>query len=200
MQKFIIYSAVICVVTSLIFGGGKGSVTLGPGVKAPDDPVQRNISSPVPISHKGLTIIPLADYTLTAKILSRKNYRSGRESEISPFDFALGWGNMSDQAVVDQLQIGQSGRWFDWTSPGAPPVPMNEIKRSCANVHIIPANDRTEMMLDQMKKGEIVTLRGKLVRVESADGWHWESSLTRTDTGASACEVFYVEGGIKRSL
>ena len=52
-------------------------------------------------------MIPLADYSLTAKILSRKNYRSGREGELSPVDFALGWGNMSDEQIVSQFDVSQ---------------------------------------------------------------------------------------------
>ena len=36
-------------------------------------------------------------------------------------------------------------------------------------------------------------LRGQLVRADGQDGWHWISSLTRTDTGDGSCEVVWVE-------
>jgi hypothetical protein len=38
-------------------------------------------------------------------VLSVERYRTGREAEISPVDFALGWGSMSDDAVTSKLDI-----------------------------------------------------------------------------------------------
>jgi hypothetical protein len=44
-----------------------------------------------------------------------------------------------------------------------------------------------------VKPGNIVRLRGQLVSVLGPDNFTWSSSLTRTDTGNGACELFYVE-------
>ena len=33
---------------------------------------------------------------------------------------------------------------------------------------------------------------GSLVRIKAKDGWYWNTSLTRNDTGAHACEVIWV--------
>jgi hypothetical protein len=41
--------------------------------------------------------------------------------------------------------------------------------------------------------GQIVHLEGDLVRADGKDGWHWVSSLSRTDTGDGSCEVVWVE-------
>ena len=41
--------------------------------------------------------------------------------------------------------------------------------------------------------GQVVALEGYLVKVISKDGWRWQSSLTRNDTGNGACEVIWVE-------
>jgi len=38
-----------------------------------------------------------------------------------------------------------------------------------------------------------VTLRGWLIDVDAADGWHWRTSRTREDTGGGACEIIWVE-------
>lgn len=193
MQKFIIYGAVFLAFFSLFYGGS--DVVLGPGVKAAAAPVQNAIKFPAPIAMKEFTITPLASYSITAKILSRKNYRMGPGSALSPFDFALGWGNMSDESIISQFEIGQSGRWYNWSIPGELPIPMKEVSQSSANVHLIPASSAVKAVLGDMKQGQVVSLQGKLVRVDSADGWQWESSLTRDDTGSRACEVFYVESG-----
>jgi hypothetical protein len=38
----------------------------------------------------------------------------------------------------------------------------------------------------------VVALSGYLVRVTAADGWHWNSSMTRSDSGHGACELVWV--------
>lgn len=41
--------------------------------------------------------------------------------------------------------------------------------------------------------GQVVTLCGYLVRVQVPDGWHWNSSMTRSDSGNGACELAWVK-------
>lgn len=48
-------------------------------------------------------------------------------------------------------------------------------------------------MIDSVRTGDIVELKGSLVRVDEKGGWHWVSSLTRNDTGNHACELIWVE-------
>jgi len=43
-----------------------------------------------------------------------------------------------------------------------------------------------------VRVGQVVALRGYLVRVQSPDGWRWNSSMTRSDSGNGACEVVWV--------
>lgn len=174
------------------------SVSLGPGVMAPQVPVQRTTSSKVPFVHNGSEITPLADYSIEAKVLSRKNYR-GRGSKVCPIDFALGWGKMSDESILAHFDISQSGRFYRW-STSQYPIPRGEIIASSANVHLVPANEGIKSILDSIKTGQIVYLEGKLVKVRSDDGWEAVSSLTREDSGGGACEVMYVEIAFQTNL
>ena len=66
-------------------------VEYGAGVHAPELPVQ-NSATKQAFSFKSYSITPLADFEITAKVLSKKRYKHGRESELSPVDLALGWG------------------------------------------------------------------------------------------------------------
>jgi hypothetical protein len=68
-----------------------------------------------------------------------------------------------------------------------------DIERHSANMHLIPANEWVEDTLDEVREGSLVELRGFLIEAEADDGWRWRSSLTRDDTGARSCEVFFVE-------
>jgi hypothetical protein len=43
-----------------------------------------------------------------------------------------------------------------------------------------------------VKPGQIISLQGQLILAEGYDGWRWQSSLSREDTGARACELVYV--------
>jgi hypothetical protein len=60
-------------------------------------------------------------------------------------------------------------------------------------MHMIPANSQVEDALDAVHKGHVVRLKGYLVNVGAGDGWHWNSSLKRTDSGSGACEIIWVE-------
>jgi hypothetical protein len=67
-------------------------------------------------------------------------------------------------------------------------------------MHLIPADETVKDALIQMRKGEVVHLKGKLVLVTADDGWKWKSSMTRNDRGNHACEVFYVESASVRDV
>ena len=89
--------------------------------------------------------------------------------------------------------MSQSGRWFYTRWAGAPPLPLQEIELSAANMHMIPANEAVERTLKRVSRHDMVRLKGFLVAVNSPDGWEWRSSLSRSDTGDGACELVFVE-------
>jgi len=155
------------------------------------------LQSPVPATLQPFRLevaelTPLAGFSVEARVLSRQDYASGREATLSPTDFALGWGRMGEDAVLSRLQISQSARWYRYQWTGEAPLPLDEIVRSSANMHMIPADAATAAALRQVRVDDRVRIDGWLVEAASPDGWHWRSSLTRDDTGGGACEVVYV--------
>lgn len=138
------------------------------------------------------TLSLMAEYDITARILGKKFYNDGKNSEIAPMDLALGWGRMSDPNVYGSLRIWQSKRWYFYRWSNGPPIPAQEIVRSSANVHIIPANNDIAKRLAYLKKDQIVNLKGYLVYYKESSGWNWRSSLTRSDSGDGACELMFV--------
>ena len=136
---------------------------------------------------------PLASFSIEARVLSREDYSFGPESAISPTDLALGWQRMADPAVYEPLGISQSGRWYRYRWGGqGPPIPLPEIVRSSANMHMVPADPEVERALDGVREGQMVRLQGWLIEARRDDGWAWRSSLTREDSGDGACELVYV--------
>ncbi|KPJ61058.1 MAG: hypothetical protein AMJ46_03570 [Latescibacteria bacterium DG_63] len=171
---------------------GSSPVSYGPGVLAPNEPVQEEVSVPKGFIHGDYLISHLARFEITARVLSRKNYSLGRESKLAPVDLALGWGPMSDERVVDKISVSQSGRWYRW-SVKTFPIPQREIETHSANMHMIPSTPQIKRQLKRVRKGHLIECKGYLVEVNASDGFAWRSSLTRNDTGDGACEIVWVE-------
>jgi hypothetical protein len=99
---------------------------------------------------------------------------------------------MSDSRVLEAFSIQQRDRWYFWSAARLP-IPVGEVTTHSANMHMIPANGTLEKRLLAVKPGQIVALRGVLIRADGEDGWHWVSSLSRADSGDGSCEVVWVE-------
>src|SRR5438128_12613416 len=105
-----------------------------------DEPDQMLVPADVaPLSQGAVQVNPLALFSVSARVLHRKEYRYDRGAALVPLDLALGWGPMSDQRVLDRLSISQSMRfyWFEYRQP--PPIAPEEIVAHSSNMHIIPA-------------------------------------------------------------
>ena len=115
-----------------------------------------------------------------------------------PEDLALGWGPMSDNRILAAFAISQSARFYIWRPLTVLPIPREDVITHSANTHIIPADDRVRSQLAQLRIGQVVRLTGTLVDATRDDGALLRTSLTRTDSGAGACEVLLVEhvGGV----
>lgn len=168
------------------------AVVHGPGVLVPGLPQQSDASEAGAFDFRGYRIKPLADFVIAARVLGREDYRFDREAELAPMDLALGWGPMSDEAVLAQIDISQSGRWYRWHARQLP-IPRRDIERHSANMHLIPADEGVADVLKDVREGSLIELHGFLVEARSDDGWRWRSSLTRDDRGARSCELVFVE-------
>ena len=191
-MKKIIITLMILIPIALYFFWPEKVIEYPAGVTAPGEPKQVNMVQPKVWDKDEFHFKALAEYDIKARVLSRNNFSVGKESKISPVDFALGWGPMSDQAVINKIKITQSNRWYHWET-NEYPIPPNQIGLNSANVHIIPKDETIEEKLDDIYKGSLVELKGYLVEITTDEGWHWVSSLRRDDTAGGACEVFWVE-------
>jgi len=164
-----------------------------PGVLVPSAPKQQNLVAGQTLHMDGYRLTLRAAFDIQARVLSRKNYWWGSESDLSPLDLALGWGVMSDQAVLDRIEITQGSRWYFTRYEFPAPISDREIITHSSNMHMIPANDWVRKKLKTIRRGNILQLKGSLVDVDSESGFNWHTSMRRDDTGNGSCEVFYVE-------
>jgi len=133
----------------------------GSGVLVPEPPLQSAANGAAKFQHLNYSVKPLARFELAARVLGREDYWFDRGAELSPVDLALGWGPMSDQRVLDKIQISQGGRWYRWRT-GELPVPRREIQHNSANMHLIPGDAAVLDVLDDVRPGHLVRLRGYL--------------------------------------
>ena len=170
------------------------AVQYPPGILVQTDPGQVMLPSNVPaIAHGAFTLKPLASFTVDARVLHRRNYRYDAGAALVPVDLALGWGVMSDQKVLDRLTISQSMRCYFYRYKLPPPIPADDIVSHSSNMHIIPATSGVAAQCKSLRTGALVRLIGDLVEASGPGINTWKSSLSRTDTGNGACELFYVE-------
>jgi len=192
MQRLWLILAV-CIVGGLYGWWNNRTISHGPGVLVPDPPYQQRLADSITaFERNGHYLQPLARFEAKARVLGKKNYRHDAGAALSPVDLALGWGRMSDSAVLARIDIRQSGRFYFWRTEEFP-IPRHEIESHSANMHMIPASPTIADQLDRIRTGHIVQFSGYLVEARRPDGWRWRSSLTRDDTGAGACEVIWVE-------
>ena len=194
LWKPLLAVAVCCVGVAGMLSGR--SIDRPPGVLAPSDPVQ-NATREQPFPYGDYEITPLASYDIEARVLSVEPYSMDGGSRLSPLDFAVGWGPMSDSAVLDHFRVTQGARFFT-IYPDDDAIDLQQALRGSANMHLIPATSDVRHQLERVRAGHVVRLQGFLVSVSGPRGYVWKSSLTRMDTGAGACELFYVESVERR--
>jgi hypothetical protein len=179
--------------------GGAGPVRGGgrperePSCRRPSSSWRRNCSRRSCAGCTGYRLEPAASYVIDAKVLSKRRYRRDALARIAPWDFALGWGPLSDEPSAALVSVTQGDRLMFWHLLDRR-VPQRIVERSTANVHLIPANDAVLQQLDSIVTGAVVRLSGTLVNLyDLASRQRTATSLNREDTGLGACEILYVK-------
>jgi hypothetical protein len=164
------------------------------GLVAPTEPLQTDVERVFTVTHGRWTLTPRAHYDIAARILSREDYRFDALSDLAQEDLALGWGPMSDNRVLSGFEITQSARFYSWRPVNGLPIDRQDVIEHSANTHVIAADAHVESQLKRLRVGQVVRLVGFLVDGLRDDGVSIRTSLTRSDSGAGACEVMLVEG------
>jgi hypothetical protein len=162
-----------------------------PGVLVDHEPVQ-SATARTGFAHGAFELLPRASFEIEARVLSVERYRFDGGAKLAPLDFAVGWGPMSDSAVLEHFRITQGARYFT-IYPDEEAIGLTAALHVSANIHLIPATAQIRDRLDEVRPGNVVQLRGLLVNASGPNHYEWRTSLTRSDTGDGACELFYVE-------
>lgn len=169
------------------------SFEFSPKLRTTLDPIQGSARGAPALHIDRYVVTPLARFQIAGRVLGARHYRSDREAELAPVDLAMGWGPMANPDILQAIDISQGGRFYHWHVEQFP-IPREAIAEHSANMHLIPATPAVAEQVAAMEEGQTVRFKGYLVRIEANDGWHWQSSMTRKDQGAGACELVLVDG------
>lgn len=162
-----------------------------------NEPLQEDLqdSDLKPFSYENFYITPVQRYRIAARILRKEHYTYGQLHEVLPWDFALGWNEMSNLKTIEDnhITISQSNRFYFWKIPSFDKISRGQIETHSANVHLSPMSDDILKQLNKLNQNDLIYLEGYLINiVDKTNGYTFNSSLTRYDTGAGACEVLLV--------
>ncbi|NOX17044.1 MAG: hypothetical protein GXO87_02030 [Chlorobi bacterium] len=163
-----------------------------PGILVKNPPISKPLVKGKKWTKDDFNFTALRSLKMEARVLGKESYWADSGSELSPYDLAVGWGPLSNQTVVDGIEFWQARRWLHWKFKKATSF-NREVELHTANMHIIPASDEVEDILDDVQTGNVVSLSGYLVSIKRDDGWRWKSSTRWDDTGGGACEVVWLE-------
>lgn len=186
--------AVVVVAGVQLLGRPQGVPASAP-VRWGEDPAQAATERP-PFSHRAgrreFRLHPRAEMEVSAVVAATSRYRFDELAPLSPVDAVLTWGELAGEPYAGRVRYDQMGRFYLW-STRARNLDLRYIETHSANFHLLPASENVRRALVRLDGGDPARLRGLLVDVHDGDGRTWKTSLTRTDTGAGACEVLWVE-------
>jgi hypothetical protein len=139
---------------------------------------------------------PVAQYVISARVVSTRSYSHGWESSLSPVDLALVWGELGSKKHDRYISYRQRNRWYYYRYSEGFPFPREYIINHSCNNHMIPATDNIRRALKTVKKNDLVSIEGYLVnvtgKIRGRDVW-WSTSTSRSDSGDHSCEIIYIE-------
>ena len=159
-------------------------------VSASASSVDHNISKGLMPISKEQSIKMLQPFKGDFRILGSKIYTHDEQAKFSPIDYAVSWGLFAEPEIARYISVNQYDRYLNWKIDRLP-VPKELAMQMVSNMHIIPANPTIAKQIKNVKRGDLVRLKGELVEIKDKD-LVWTSSLTPTDTGDGACELFRV--------
>ncbi|ENV55063.1 MULTISPECIES: hypothetical protein [Acinetobacter] len=160
------------------------------GQASASNSIEYNIARGLAPEAKGQSISVLKPFYGDFRILGSKQYQHDEQAKFSPIDYAVSWGLFAHPDIASQIKINQYDRYLNW-SMRTVPVPPAQALKLVSNMHIIPASPEIAKQITQVKRGDLVRLKGDLVEIKD-NNLVWTSSLSPGGVGDGACEVFRV--------
>ncbi len=143
-------------------------------------------------------IQPLYEYDLHGLVVSYQHHNAkfglhkSWGDHLNVADFCVVWGDNVKPAQLNKLNF-WNGQ-FTCNVETRDMVAWNSFEMDqLSNNHLIASDELVRSALNDVKIGDQIRIRGKLVNYKYPRGGQRSTSTTRTDTGNGACETIYVE-------
>lgn len=142
-----------------------------------------------------------ANYVLNGRVVEKYHYQPFTiVNKLSEYDLGIVWGKLLGEDLEDMNFRNNGNRFLQYRYSQSFTEKMGgkeAIINSLSNNHIIPSEERILKCLRNLKEDDFIKLEGYLVDVTYTNIYNsysanWTTSLSRTDHGDGACEVFYV--------
>lgn len=145
-----------------------------PGVLAPEPPTVVSAGDNAPTFERdGFVLSGLAQFKAQARVVSVERYARDPQAKLSPRDFVLGWGPLSDITSFKGVDVAQTERTVVFESYD-PKLPKETLPSYFVNLHIVGADAKLDEQVRDVRRGSIVRISGWLVEVKASDGWRWK--------------------------
>lgn len=181
---------------------GRGKLRAISGIREPiQTPAKKGATSSTRCKGYGVIFYYQYEYDIEGLVVHTHNYTGTDVGDgLSPVDLGLAWGDVAANNTKVDFHWDQMNRYLTWELKTydelAKVGDVKTINSQCSNNHIIPATTNIKKQVKKIRSGDHVRLKGYLVNVyaenDSGRSFEWNTSTTRDDTGAHACEVFYV--------
>lgn len=162
------------------------------------EPVQDNTARrPFSFEYMGTAydVQPVASYDLRGLIVTHNDINAfwdiyHDESSVDTRDICVVWGENVIRNDIRRAKFWSTSWtcWFEYP----PGVRLNGHQLS--NNHLITDDVSLRKRISRLRVGDQVRVQGMLVNYRPVGEQYWrQSSLVRTDSGANACEVVFVE-------
>lgn len=141
---------------------------------------------------------PLFSYELTGLVVSFKRFRPGIglherwNDYINVADVCVVWGSNASDIDLNRFDF-----WNLEFTCNFQTYDQDAWRRfdqnALANNHLLTTDPQVKAVIDDLRVGDILHLRGQLVEYEQPGGYLRGTSTTRTDRGNGACETIHVE-------
>ncbi len=144
------------------------------------------------------TVSPLYTYEITGLVVSQHQtdslfdyYHDLWGDTFNVKDVCIVWGENALSGIYKNLEF-KNGSWTCYVRTDSRETWSQFNMDEFSNNHLLTASPKIKSMLDTIRPGDQVRIKGHLVSYSHASGFERGTSITRTDTGNGACETIYI--------
>jgi uncharacterized protein len=156
------------------------------------EPHQRIVKKAESINWGKFLLTPRATFNAGVRLVYKKEYiDKSIETAVSPVDFAVAWGPMNNDDVLNKIILFPEKRWVNVAFNGEYTWEKDILLDNFSNIHIIPASRDIHEKINNLPQNINILITGYLVDV-SKKNWVWKTSLSRNDRSQGACEILFL--------